>query len=199
MPGNRSVAKQEIACQQVLLHDSSVFSIQWTVLPARHAVTLTPQFLLERYLAHVRRFTLSLVRPTRTGRGYEFRLLSTSASLISFAGPVCAVEGNCHSVTLRICGGILVQPELCERGLLTFLAETVSDGVRITLRLSGYCPLLLGGRTPPLWRKWVYRVSQAAIHKMVTIRFLARLYRELEGPGRCLRVVRASVLSGEEI
>ena len=41
---------QEIACQQVLVEDSSVFSIQWSVFPACLATELSPETLLSRYL-----------------------------------------------------------------------------------------------------------------------------------------------------
>jgi hypothetical protein len=38
-------AFQEIACQQVMAEDASVFSVQWTELPISIAGTLDPQFL----------------------------------------------------------------------------------------------------------------------------------------------------------
>lgn len=43
-------APLQIACQQVLLEDNSVFSIQWTDLPPELATGMTPQRLLEAYL-----------------------------------------------------------------------------------------------------------------------------------------------------
>jgi hypothetical protein len=71
--------------------------------------------------------------------------------------------------------------------------------VRIGLRLSDYCPLLLGSRTPSLLHKWFYRLTQAAIHKIVTVRFLVRLYRERAGKNACCRVVRVNVRDGEPL
>ncbi|MBE0595643.1 MAG: hypothetical protein IH614_00075, partial [Desulfuromonadales bacterium] len=65
----------EIACRQVLLKQSSVWSEQWTVLPASQAGAVTPTWLLERYLEHIRRFTWSLVRPRSTPAGVEMRCL----------------------------------------------------------------------------------------------------------------------------
>ena len=184
-----------IACQQVLLEDAAVFSIQWMVVPAVHAHRLTPDALLERYLAHIRRFTLGLIRPARTGTGIEFRLLGSACALLCFTPPISQGDG---ALTLAICGGALVQRDQCRRGELAFLAEPTPDGIKVTLRLSDYCPLLLGSSSPSPLRKWLYRITQAAIHKLVTIRFLSRLYRELTG-NSCVRVVKVQVQNGEEI
>ncbi|HEX8961062.1 MAG TPA: hypothetical protein VF775_05775 [Geobacteraceae bacterium] len=189
---------EEIASQQVLRADSSVFSVQWMTLPPRHAPAITPDRLLERYLAHVRRFTLSLVRPVRSAEGIEFRLLATRLSLLSFGAPIAEGDGVTSSTTLRISGGYLVQPRECDRGELSFITDPGSEGIRITVRLADYCPLLLGSRRPSGWRKLLYRLTQALLHKHVTTRFLARLYHELEGRGRRVRVVKVSG-GGEDI
>jgi len=198
MTGN-GTEYHDIACQQVLLRDASVFSIQWTVMPAAYAPLLSPSFLVSRYLAYLRRCTISLIRPAHHGETVEFRLLGTGRSLVSFAGPVFSGDGHASSATLRICGGFLVQPQECHRGELSFGIETVADGVRITLRLSDYCPLLLGGAAPSLVRKILYRTTQASIHRIVTVRFLAWLRRELTGHGTRVRVVKVRVQEGEEI
>jgi hypothetical protein len=195
----KSADDGEIACQQVLLKDASVFSIQWMVLPRRYESRLTPTFLAERYLAHIRRFTCSLVRPVKVEKGVEFRLLGSQISLISFYGPVLSSESKSQSATLNICGGLLVQPQNCDRGKLTFCCETSPDGVKVSLQLVDYCPILLGGPAPSVVRKWLYRVTQAAIHRLVTVRFLARFYRELAGKKICCRVVKAKVVEGEEL
>ncbi|RII25573.1 MAG: hypothetical protein CXR31_13425 [Geobacter sp.] len=184
-----------IACQQVLLEDAAVFSIQWMVMPAVHASRLTPDALLESYLAHIRRFTLGLIRPARTETGIEFRLLGSTCALLRFTPPLSQGDG---ALTLAICGGVLVQRDQCRRGELAFLAEPTPDGIKVILRLSDYCPLLLGSRSPSPLRKWLYRMTQASIHKLVTIRFLSRLYRELTG-NRSVQVVKIRVQNGEEI
>ena len=189
----------EIACQQVLKNDASVFSIQWILLPARHAATLTPRFLLERYLAYLRRFTFSLVRPVKTADGLEFRILSTKTSLLNFAAPEFSTQGVVHSANLRICSGLFLQKGFCNNGKFSFMAESISGGVRVTLQLSDYYPRLLGSRTPSLSRKWLYRLTQAFIHRIVTVRFLARLYRDLEGEKVRFRTVKVYVQSGENI
>ena len=189
----------EIACQQVLTDDGSVFSIQWTVIPQRHAATLTPDFLLERYQAYLRRVTLTLVRPLQAGEGLAFRLLSTKVALLTFAAPAFSYEKGIHAVTLRICEGHFVQAACCNRGKFSFMAESVKGGVKITVQLSEYYPRLLGSRDPSAPRKWLYSLTQAWVHKIVTVRFLAHLYRELEGKGACFRVVKVCVEKGEEI
>ena len=189
----------DIACQQVLAEDGSVFSIQWTVMPQRHAATLTPQFLLERYQAYLRHVTLSLVRPLQTGEGLAFRLLTTNVALLTFAAPAFSTESGIHAVTLRICEGHFVQAACCNRGKFSFMAESANGGVKISVQLSEYYPRLLGSHAPSLSRKWLYRLTQAWIHKIVTVGFLKDIYRELEGEGACFRVVKVCVRKGEEI
>jgi hypothetical protein len=189
----------EIACQQVLKNDGSVFSIQWALLPSRHTATLTPRFLLERYLAYLRRFTFSLVRPLETADSLEFRFLSTKSSLLIFAPPEFSTQGDLRVSTLRICEGHFVQAACCNRGKFSFMVESVNDGVKIAVQLSDYFPRLLGSRTPSLPRKWLYRLTQAFIHRIVTVRFLARLYQDLEGEKVRFRTVKVYVQSGEDI
>ena len=92
-----------------------------------------------------------------------------------------------------------MQPRQCDRGRLVFNTEPVAEGIRVTLELSEFCPLILGDRTPSRLRKFLYRVTQAYIHKIVTIHYLARLYREIEGTRVGVRVVRVVVKKGEEI
>jgi hypothetical protein len=184
-----------IACQQILQEDASVFSIQWLDLPQSLAKGLTPQLLLEKYLDHIRRFTVTLIRPTHHEGTVDFRLWRSRYSLLCFD----ISEPDVTSLALRINGGLLVQPAYCRQGELTFSCEPRNDSVRIGLSLSDYCPLLLGSRTPSLIHKWFYRLTQAAIHKIVTVRFLIRLYRERAGRKACCRVVLVKVREGDAI
>lgn len=194
-----SDAAQEIVCQQVLMEDASVYSCQWMTLPSSVSGTMSPRFLLDRYLSYIRTWSLGLIRPTQTGDGLEFRLLGTRLSLISFTGPDAQEAVGETSLMLRICGGVLVQREECGRGELSFAMEHAADGVTLALRLADYCPLLLGSRRPSWLRKMLYRFTQAFIHRMVTVNFLADCYRELAGRGACVRVVRLSRHGLEEI
>ncbi|MBL0224354.1 MAG: hypothetical protein IPQ16_01865 [Geobacteraceae bacterium] len=186
---------QEIACQQVLVEDSSVFSVQWSTFPSQIASGLTPRHLLTRYLVYIRRATLSAIRPSESVTGVEFRLLGSHLSLISFLPPEV---GECY-VTLRICGGLLVQSQQCHRGELRFTVEPTPDGSRVSLQLSEYCPLILGSSAPSPLRRWLYRLTQAAIHRLVTIRFLTLLYRDLAGSSAPVRVVSVNVRDGRPV
>lgn len=193
------IAYYEIACQQVLEGDESVFSIQWVVLPAADASDLTTERLLEFYLAWIRRFTLTLVRPAITMTGIEFRLFGSLLPLLTFTLPRHEQTPHGERAVLQITGGVLVQPRQCDRGELELRVERVAAGVKLTLQLSDYCPLLLGSPRPSRWRKWLYRLTQAYIHKVVTVRFLARIYRQVEGVKPGIRVVRVVLREGENI
>jgi hypothetical protein len=186
---------QEIACQQVLVEDSSVFSVQWSIFPAQIAAGLTPRSLLERYLAYIRRATLSTIRPSESATGIEFRLLGSHMSLISFLPP----EAGETSLTLRICGGLLVQSRQCDRGEMCFSVAPTPGGFKVSLQLSEYCPLILGSSTPSPLRRWLYRLTQAAIHRLVTIRFLMLLYRDLAGSAAPAQVVNVNVREGRPV
>lgn len=193
MPRSRP---QPIACQQVLEEDSSVFSIQWSVFRHDIARGLTPAAIRRRYLEYIRSCTLSLIRPTATEAGVEFRLLTSPISLISFLPPDDSREGQS---VLRIRGGVLVQPRQCHRGELRFGMEESPEGVRISLLLCDYCPLILGGPSPSPIRFWLYRLTQALIHRLVTVRFLTLLYRDLAGPRAPVRLVRSRLREGRPL
>ena len=196
-PNQTSTATvQQIACQQVLLQDSSVFSIQWTDLPSRIADGITAEQVYRRYLAAIRRQTWGVIIPRESPDGVSF-LLAGRYPLLCFGSPDGGSPGDGCLYRLRINGGLLVQPDACERGELLFRVEPLpDDAVRITLQLSDYCPLLLGSRQPSLFSRWLYRLTQAAIHRLVTIRFLAALYRELAGGDASVRLVRVQVKQG---
>jgi hypothetical protein len=185
----------EIACQQVMVEDASVFSVQWADLPATMAGALSAEDLLGRYLDYIKICTLTLIRPMTLESGIEFRLLGTGLSLISFLPP----EFDDRFATLRICGGFLVQPRRCDRGELRCGIEPLPGSVRISLQLSDFCPLILGGRSPSQVRFWFYRATQAAIHRLVTLRFLSLLCHELAGPSAGVRVVKVAVRDGKAV
>jgi len=108
-------------------------------------------------------------------------------------------DTNGSSALMHVSGGLLVQPRECDRGELLFNVEKVDGGVRVSLQLSDFCPLILGGPSPSFVRRWLYRLTQAAIHRLVTVRFLALLYRSLGGTATEIRIVRASVRSGRPV
>ncbi len=185
----------EIACQQVIVEDASVFSVQWADLPASLAEELSAKELLIRYTGYIEKCTFTLIRPVFLEGGIEFRFIGTKQSLISFLPPVYS---DCFA-TLRICGGFLVQSHQCDRGELRFGVEPFPKAVRVSLQLSDFCPLILGSRSPSRVRFWLYRVTQAAIHRLVTVRFLSLLYHELAGPSAGVRIVNVSVRDGKPV
>ncbi|MEI7816163.1 MAG: hypothetical protein WCI45_03115 [Desulfuromonadales bacterium] len=191
----RQKTSMEIACQQVMTEDASVFSVQWTELQSAVANGLSAENLLSRYLGYIKKCSLALIRPTILISGIEFRLLGSRLSLISFLPPVATESFT----TLRICGGFLVQPRQCDRGELRFGVEQLPESVRVSLQLSDFCPLILGSASPSIIRFWLYRMTQAAIHRLVTVRFLSMLYRELAGPAGRVKVVNVAVRTGKPV
>lgn len=189
----------EIACQQVLIEETAVFSLQSMTLPESLAQDVTAEFLLQRYLQHIRFFTACFIQPRRHGEEVAFRLLWSRWNLLQFRIEKSSQPEAGSLLRLQICGGLLVQADNCDRGELLFEVKPLPEGVSVALQLSDYCPLLLGGPRPKPWRKWLYRWTQAALHKLVTIRFLLLLYRNLAGDRACCRVVRRQVREGEDI
>jgi hypothetical protein len=189
---------KEIACQQILLQDASVYSVQWLVVPERFAGQVSARFLLERYLSLVRNCTFTLIRPTVSAEGVQFRLLWTSLALLSFGPPEYLGGGDSDQVHLRINGGLLVQARECDRGMFSLLTEREAGGLRITAQLSDYCPLLLGSARPSPLRRLLYKATQAYLHKRVTVRYLSELYRELTGEKVGMRLIKVRVKEGKE-
>ena len=188
----------EVACQQILLDDASVYSVQWLDLPPRYATQLPASMLLERYLDFVREWTGHLVRPAVTGDGVEFRLLASSVALLSFSTPqLFATEGG-EEIRLGICGGVLAQAGECDRGSFSLRRIDGEGAVRVMVQLSDYFPLLLGSRTPSPARRLLYRFTQAYLHKVVTVKYLSRLHRELTGVELRTVVKKVQVREGIE-
>ena len=188
-----------VACQQILETDHSVFSIQWIVLPPGGDHGLTSERLLQLYLDYVRHFTLGIIHSFKNDSGIEFRLSGTSVAIIRFSPPLSESTADGEKTTLRISGGLLVQPTKCKRGQFEFFVEPVESGYRVALKLSGFYPFLLGSRQPAQWRKWLYRMTQAYIHKTVTVRFLGMIYRKITGKKLKKGVVRIALRKGSNI
>jgi hypothetical protein len=188
-------AHQEIVCQQALVDNMSIFSTQWSDFPEAITTGLSPEIMLNRYLVYVRQCTLSIIRPQLSSTGLELRFFNTGWSLINFLPP----ETDCDSVTLHICGGFLVQPRQSDRGEFRFGLEQVSGGLRLSLRLSEFYPLILGNPPPSPIRFWLYRRTQAAVHRLVTIRFLTMLYKEMSGSSVPARVVNLPTCNGQPL
>jgi hypothetical protein len=194
-----AVADERIACQQILAEDHSVFSVQRLMLPAAESGSISSGELLRFYLDYVARFTLGMIRVAESAAGIEFNLAAGGLVLIRFAAPLHELAGDTEKTILQISGGFLVQPKECDRGQLEFIVEKRSAGSRLTLQLADYCPLLLGSSNPSLLRKWLYRLTQAYIHKVITVRFLRLVYRQLTGRKPPEKTVMIVVRKGENI
>jgi len=193
LPGLES---ETIASQQILAHDHSVFSIQWVVIPPEFDFASSSAELLDWYLAYIEKCTLKLVQVVRRSDGVEFRLRTTPLALIRFCQPQLLESADEERTVLQISGGFLVQRKQCDRGQLEIIVERAPTGSRLILKLSDYCPLLLGSDTPSLGRKWLYRFSQAYIHNIVIVRFLAKVYRQVTGRPVRKGVVKMVVRQG---
>lgn len=187
---------EKIACQQILETDHSVFSIQWIVIPDVSPRTVLSADLLQRYLQYIERCTFGIIRPAQTVEGIDLRLATSSLALIQFSTPQQIQRSTGERTILSISGGLLVQQQECDRGQLEFIVEETAAGSRLILKLADYCPLLLGSRQPSLWRKWLYRFTQAYIHKVVTVNFLAMVYRSVTGKSVSRGVVNIVVRKG---
>jgi hypothetical protein len=174
--GKKITSNKRITSEDLILGDSSVLSRQWVMLPAGRALPTAEQ-MLERYLVFLRRCTLSLVRPVVDSGGIAFRLAGVRRPLLLFAPPERSLVGESRSVALRIQGGLLVQKRECGRGMLTFTVSPGPDGVELAVQVADYCPLLLGRSGPSRLRSRLYRSTQAIIHRLITVRFLAHLCR----------------------
>jgi len=189
----------EIACQQILLPDASVYSVQWVDLPAPFSSRVKASLLLQHYFKVITKRTFGLISPTVTVEGVQFRIVATRFALLSFSPPRFEVDEAGEAVHLCICGGFLVQAGECDRGMFSLLSAAHDGGLRITVQLSDYCPLLLGSRTPSRMRKLLYRLTQAYLHKVVTVRYLSSLYGELTGAKPRPGVKKVQVREGTEI
>ncbi len=188
---------QEIACQQVMIADASVFSVQWTTLPSTTVGVFSAEEMLYRYLHYIKKCTLTLIRPVILESSIEFRLIGTELSLISFWPPVHT--DNFATVPIR--GGFLVQPHRRARGEFRFGVEPepIPGRIRISLQLSDFYPSILGGKSPSPIRFWIYRITQATLHRLVAIRFLSLLYHELSGCSAGVRVVKIAIQVGKPV
>lgn len=191
--------RAEISCQQVLLPDGTVYSVQWLEVPGCEAEQVTPRLLLERYLGLVRRFTCNLVRPVLDGDGIRFRLVGTSLALLRFAPPEYLGLERAQTVRLRSIGGLLVRRGEPGRGEFSFLLGREKGVVRVTVQLY-YCrPLLLGGGRPTRLRRFIFSATQGFVHRLISARFLSELYRELTGGEARLGVKRVRAREGRDI
>lgn len=191
------IRERTIEFHQVLKTDGTVHSHQWMVMPGTCAPGLSVEDIVARYLAFLRSCTLGLVNPELNADGIALRLLGLP--LIRLCLPVVTRDKTATHADLFINGGLLVQRDSCSRGQLRFSIISTPEQIRVEIRLSDYCPLFLGSHTPTRFRKWLYHITQASIHKLVTIRFLAILCSDLTGIKPPFNVVKNSLADAEDI
>ncbi len=171
----------KIACKEIIKEDNnSVFSRQWIKIPHIDMSMLTPAFLVESYMAFIRKCTLFIVQPVQSGERIAFTLFGSSLPLLIFSGPEYSGNDHTQTAVLRIEGGVLVQRHECAKGIFSLDIELVEEGVQVAVQVCDYCPLLLGGRKSSPLQKWLYRWTQALIHKIIASAFLHHLCRQLE-------------------
>lgn len=191
---------QAIACQQILYADSSVFSVQWTDIAKCTLENITIEQVLSSYLEDVRRLTGGIISVKTQAGSICFELKGIRAQLLCFEGPHFFTDGGESTARLLIKGGLLVQPGQCRRGQLEFSLTPIDERLtRLSLRLSDYCPLLLGGPSPPVWRKWFYQMTQSFIHRLVTISFIKRFYRKVGGRNACTVSIHSGKLQSARV
>lgn len=187
--------RQEIACQQILQKDFSVFSVQSCLFKTEIASKLTSEYLLQRYLSYIRSCTATIIRPSINDKGVEFKLFNSRLTLLGFSPPTI-VAGT---LILSICGGLLVERHKKQQGEFRFTVRKQADGVFTSLQLSEYCPLILGSAKPSIFRRTLYRFTQAAIHRFVTVNFFAILYKELTGEKSDVDLINVQIRDGSAI
>jgi hypothetical protein len=170
-----------IKYQQVLQQDGSVFSVQWLDFPESSAKAITAPRVLDRYLQYVRKITLSLIRPTLAANGVQFRLAGSSWAVLSFAPPELVTGDGWEEVRMLINGGFMAMQGGCQWGVFSVFAERTDEGRRVKVQLSEFCPMLMGKAAKSRLRKQLYKYTQAYVHKVVTVSFLSRLYRDITG------------------
>lgn len=194
----QSAGVELLTSQQVLDENQAVFSLQQLLIPAR-LDSFSADDLRRRYYAYLRRCFWGIIKVVERADGVDFCLGPTGLVLLGFTVPRGVTTELGDKSVLRLAGGLLVQPGECDRGQLEFIVERDAASTRISLQLSDYCPLLLGSRRPTRLRKWLYRLTQASIHKLVTLRFLRRLFRQLTGKRPPERAVEIALRRGEKI
>jgi hypothetical protein len=133
----------------------------------------------------------------RNADGITLRFLGLP--LIRLCLPVVTRNETTTHADIFINGGLLVQRDSCTKGQLRFTIISAPEQMRIEIRLSDYCPLLLGSHTPTRFRKWLYHITQASLHNLVTIRFMANLCSDLTGVKSPFNVVKNSLADDEDI
>jgi hypothetical protein len=140
--------------------------------------------LARTYWRFLTRVSLGLIRVLYTPTSREIVLVRRPFRLLTFHAPEYELAGDRASVTWRIRKGLLVAPHGRDRGCLRISVQRAGEdgaaelaSVRVTSEVADFYPLLAGWG----WFKKIgavlYRITQYAVHVVVTKAFFRSLAR----------------------
>lgn len=142
--------------------------------------------LARTYWRFLTRVSLGLIRVLYTPTSREIVLITRPFKLLTFRAPEYETETTRGSVTWRIDRGLLVAPRGRGKGYLRIEAERRedwSDGpggmqiARVSSEVGNFYPLIRGWGWFETIGQFIYRVTQFAIHVVVTDAFFRSLAR----------------------
>jgi hypothetical protein len=179
-PQNSSAADGSVTTKQV----ADIY------LPASELDSMWSVEYLERlartYWRFLTRVSLGLIRVVYTPNSREIVLLAKPFKLLTFGAPEYETEPRLGRVTWRIDKGFLVAPRGHGQGYLRIEVERRedwSDGpgglqvVRVTSEVGNFYPLIAGWGWFAKIGRFIYRITQLAIHAVVTEAFFRSLAR----------------------
>jgi hypothetical protein len=147
----------------------------------------TPEYLerlARTYWRFLTRVSLGLIRVLYTPVSREIVLIGRPLRLLTFRAPEYELGGNRGTVTWRIHRGLLVAPPGRDHGFLRISVERPENEngselvtVRVTSEVANFYPFLAGWGWFRKIGQVIYRVTQYAIHVVVTNAFFRSLAR----------------------
>jgi hypothetical protein len=141
--------------------------------------------LARTYWRFLTRVSLGLIRVLYTATSREIVLIRRPLKLLTFHAPEYDFGGNRASVTWRIRRGLLVAPQGRDHGYLRIEVERPPEPngasdlvtVRVTSEVANFYPFLAGWGWFRAIGTVIYRLTQYAIHVVVTNAFFRSLAR----------------------
>jgi hypothetical protein len=142
--------------------------------------------LARTYWRFLTRVSLGLIRVVYTPDSRQIVLLAKPLKLLTFRVPEYDTEPTRGSVTWRIDRGLLVAPRGRGKGYLRIEVERRedwSDGpgglqiARVTSEVGNFYPMIAGWGWFAKIGRFIYRITQLAIHAVVTEAFFRSLAR----------------------
>src|SRR4051812_10562986 len=142
--------------------------------------------LARTYWRFLTRVSLGLIRVKYTPQSREIVLLARPLKLLTFKAPEYETEPRLGRVTWRIDRGFLVAPRGRGKGYLRIEVERRedwSDGpgglqiARVTSEVGNFYPMIAGWGWFAKIGRFIYRITQLAIHAVVTEAFFRSLAR----------------------